>query len=173
MNDKKQILTMLKEEFNRWEELLAGMSEAQIIAPHLPDNLSIKDVIAHLRAWQQRSIARLEAALLNREPEFPDWPAGLDPEADDVDQINAWIYETYREQPWSRVYRDWREGFLRFLELGEAIPEKDLLEAGRYPWLEGHPLSSILLGSYEHHQEEHLEPLLAWIDQHGTMKTAG
>ena len=31
----------------------------------------------------------------------------------DLDQINAWIYETYREQPWSSVHHDWREGFLR------------------------------------------------------------
>ena len=172
MNDKKQIITMLKEEFNRWEELLAGMSEEQITAPHLPSNLSIKDVIAHLRAWQQRSVARLEAALLNREPEFPKWPAELDPDSeDDPDQINAWIYETYREQPWSKVHQNWSEGFLRFLELGEGIPEKDLLDAGRYPWLEGHPLAFILLASYDHHQE-HLEKLLAWLREHGNMKIA-
>jgi hypothetical protein len=92
---------------------------------------------------------------------------------EDLDQINAWIYETYREQPWSSVHHDWREGFLRFLELGEAIPEKELLEAGRYPWLEGHPLSLVLVSSYEHHHEEHLEPLLAWLRQHGNMKAAG
>ena len=71
MNDKKQILTMLKEEFNRWENLLGGMSEEQITAPHLPSNLSIKDVIAHLRAWQQVSVARLEAALHNQQPAYP------------------------------------------------------------------------------------------------------
>ena len=71
---------MLNEEFNRWEHLLAGMSEEQITAPQLPANLSIKDVIAHLRAWQQRSIARLEAALLDREPEFPRWPEELVPD---------------------------------------------------------------------------------------------
>jgi hypothetical protein len=86
MNDKKQIITMLKEEFTRWEELLAGMSEEQITAPHLPSHWSIKDVIAHLWAWQQRSVARLEAALLNREPEFRKWPAELDPDSDQ-DQI--------------------------------------------------------------------------------------
>ena len=168
MNDKQQILTTLREEFNRWEALLAGLSEEQITAPQLASNLSIKDVIAHLRAWQQRSVARMEAALHNREPEFPKWPAGLDPESEgQPDQLNAWIYETYREQPWSSVHRDWRAGFLRLLELGEAIPEKDLLDAGRYPWLEGHPLSFILLASYEHHHVDHLEPLLAWIRQDG------
>ena len=64
MNDKQRVLTMLREEFKSWEQLLASLSEEQITAPQLPANWSIKDVIAHLRAWQQRSIARLEAALL-------------------------------------------------------------------------------------------------------------
>ena len=64
MNMKQHILTALKEQFNRWEELLASISEEQITAAHLPSNLSINDVIAHLRAWQQRSIARLKAARL-------------------------------------------------------------------------------------------------------------
>jgi len=174
VKNKKQILTMLKNEFNLWEELLASMSEEQITAPQLPSNLSIKDVIAHLWAWQQLSIARMEAALHDREPAFSIWPAGLDPDSeDDLDPINTWIHETYRERAWSSVYRDWREGFQRFMELGQAIPEKDLLEAGRYSWMEGQPLSLILLGSYEHHHEEHLEPLLAWLRQDGNRKTAG
>jgi hypothetical protein len=174
MNDKKQILNMLKEEFNRWEELLGSLSEEQITDPHLPSNLSIKDVIAHLWAWQQRSIARMEAAQHHREPEFPGWPAELHPEsADGLDQVNAWIYETYHDNPWSSVYGDWRAGYLRFLDLGEAIPEKDLLEPGRYAWLEGEPLSLVLQASYDHHHVEHLEPLLAWLRQNGGVKAAG
>jgi hypothetical protein len=174
MNDKQQILTMLKEEFTRWEELLASLSEAQITAPHLPANLSSKDVIAHLRAWQQVSIARLEAAQLNQEPVFPNWLAGLDPESEaDRDQFNARIYETYHQQPWSRVHQDWRDGFLRFLKLGEAMPENDLLATEKYPWLKGYALFAVLQGSYEHHHDDHLEPLLAWMRQHGNMKIAG
>ena len=176
MNDKQQILTTLREEFNRWEALLAGLSEEQITAPQLPANWSIKDVIAHLRAWQQRSIARLEAALLNRAPEYPTWPAQFDPEAEgEPHDLNAWLYAAYRDQPWSSVHRDWREGFLHFLELGEAIPEKDLLEAGRYPWLEGYALFAVLQGSYEHHREhaEYLEPMVARLRQHANLKSAG
>ena len=137
------------------------MSEEQITGPQLPSNLSIKDVIAHLWAWQQRSIARLEAALHNREPEFPRWPEELDPNSeDDRIELMPGFMKLYRERPWSSVYQDWRAGFLRFLELGAAIPEKDLLDEGRYAWMEGQPLSLVLLGSYEHHHEEHLEPLL-------------
>jgi hypothetical protein len=30
------------------------------------------------------------------------------------------------------VHQDWREGFLHFLEAGEGISEKDLLDAGAW-----------------------------------------
>ena len=154
---KHHILSALRKEFDSWEELLASMSEAQIITPQLPANMSIKDVVGHLMAWQQRSIARVEAALLDREPEFPTWPAELNPDLEkNTDHINAWIYESYHNQPWSRVHQDWREGFLRFLEVGAAISEKDLLDGGRYPWLNGYPLALSFIASYDHHQE-HLE----------------
>jgi hypothetical protein len=165
MSDKNQIISMLREEFERWENILGGLSEEQISAPNRIAQLSIKDIVAHLMAWQQRSIARMEAGLDNREPVFPKWPEGVDPEVEDVDQINAWIYQTYCDQPWQSVHEAWREGFLHFLELAEAIPEKDLMEVGRYAWLKDYALSAVLLGSYEHHHEEHLEPLLASLHQ--------
>ncbi len=166
MNDKQGILTALRQEYERWETLLAGLNEAQITAPRLAENWSIKDVVAHLRAWQQRSIARLEAALLDREPEYPAWPAQFDPEAEgQPHDLNAWLYAQHRDQPWPSVHHDWRTGFLRFLELGAAIPEKNLLDIGRYAWLEGYALIEVLQGSYEHHQEhaEYLEPVIAQL----------
>jgi hypothetical protein len=165
MNMKEHILTALREQFNRWEELLASMSDAQLTVPHLPSHWSTKDEIAHLRAWQQRSIARMEAARSNRDPEFPKWLPGLDPDVEgNTDRTNAWIYETYRDRPWPQVHRNWKEGFLRFLELSEGISEMDLLASGKYLWLEGRPLAFILLASYDHHQE-HLDKLSAWLKE--------
>lgn len=165
MDMKQHILAALREEFDRWEELLGRLSAEQISTPLLPSNGSIKDSIAHLWAWQQRSIARCEAARLNREPKFPRWPAELDPDSEgNPDQINAWIYESYREQTWSQVHQNWRGGFQRFLESADGISEKDLLDGGRYPWLKGDSLALFLLASYDHHQE-HLEKLLTRLEK--------
>ena len=50
MDMKGHILTALREQFDRWEELRANMSEEQITAPYRPSNWSTKDEIAHLRA---------------------------------------------------------------------------------------------------------------------------
>ena len=167
MNMKDHLLAALAEEYNRWEELLASMSDEQITAPRLPDHRSIKDVVAHLRAWQQRSVARLNAAMADREPEFPEWLAGVDPDSEaSPDRTNEWIYQTYREQPWATVHENWRNGFLRFIELGRAISEEDLIEK-EYAWLKETPLYAILVSSYAHHHIEHYEPLRAWLKEHG------
>jgi len=167
MNMKDHILTALREQFNRWEELLASMDEEQITAPHFDYNWSIKDVIAHLWGWQQISIARMEGGALDREPEFPKWVMELQGIwEENADQTNAKFYEINHKKPWSEVYKNWRDGFLRFLELGEPISERDLLDGSRYPWLKGYSLAFILVASYDHHQE-HLEKLTDWLHQHG------
>ncbi len=112
-------------------------------------------------AWQQISIARLEAALDNREPKLPSWLGGADPfyAEEHTDEFNAQILERYHMESWSSVYRAWQEGFLHFLELAKAIPEAKFFDANRYPWLHGYAVSEVVSGSCEHH-EEHLEEFL-------------
>lgn len=113
MNMKEHILAALQEQFNRWEELLASLSDEQITAPQFDDNWSIKDVIAHLWIWQQTSSARLESAVLNRGPGLPKWVAELHRDwEENANQTNAWIYETCHEKSWSEVHQNWRDGFL-------------------------------------------------------------
>jgi hypothetical protein len=159
MNMKQHMLAALQEVFDEWEARLAGLSEAQLTQPPAPSRFSIKDEIAHLMAWQQRTLARVEAARLGREPQFQQWPADIDPEDyANTDPINAWIYETHRDQPWPKVHQAWRAGFQRLLASAEAIPERDLLDESRYDWLNGTPLALILIGSYDHHRE-HLDKL--------------
>lgn len=160
MNKKQEILTTLRNEFKRWEDLQAGLSQEQMALRHSPSELSIMDVIAHLMAWQQISIARLEAARLDKEPVLPDWLEGSDPESEDeTDRFNAKIFEIYHQQPVTRVHQEWKDGFLRFLELAEAISDNDLSDTEKYLWLKGYSLFDVLQGSLEHH-EEHREQLL-------------
>jgi hypothetical protein len=169
MNMQQHILAALREQFARWQELLSSLSEAQISAPLVPSDWTVKDVMAHLHAWQQRSIERIHAALENREPEFPKWLGDADPDADaNTNAVNAVLYEMHREQSWSIVRENWSEGFSHFMDLGEKISEPQFLDSSRYAWMEGQPLAAVYLASYDHHQE-HLEKLLAWLDNHSVV----
>lgn len=165
MNMKEHILAALREQFNSWEELLAGLSEEQLTAPYFDFDWSIKDVIAHLWAWQQISIARLEAGSQDREPEFPKWIVeSTDNWEEDADRVNALTFETQHSKSWSQTYESWQIGFLRLLDLGNEISERNLLDGDRYPWLKGYSLAFILVASYDHHQE-HYEKLTRWLQE--------
>lgn len=160
---QQHILAAMREELGAWDAALAGLSEEQLAAAQVLGHWTIKDVIAHLWAWQQRSIARIEAALHDREPVFPAWPVASDPDGPGgADQANAWIYTTHRDMPWPQVYGMWREGYRRFVAAAERIAERDLLDSGRYAWMAGSPLAFVLLASYDHHQE-HLDGVRAWL----------
>ena len=165
--NKEQITGMLNNVFGRWEEVLAGLSDEQIVDPGLPGNWSVKDVIAHLWAWQQRTLARTEAAVRDMEPRYPEWPDTLPPDPDDdVDQANDWIYRTNRDRPWPDVHADWRSQFERILELSDQLSQTDLFDPARYSWMGGYPLAASYFGTYEHH-EEHIDKLRDWLAQPG------
>ena len=159
MNMKSHILAALREQLEAWEATFARLGEAAIVARAVPSDWSIKDELAHLWAWQQRTLARVEAARLDREPEFPAWPFDPNDESEEgTERINTWIHETNRDLPWSSVHQNWRDCFLRVLDAAERISERDLLDSGRYAWLNGHAIAVFLLGTYDHHQE-HFEKL--------------
>jgi hypothetical protein len=167
MNMKEHILAALREQFERWDELLAALREVEILAPHFDLDWSIKDVIAHLWAWQQISIARLEGGVQDGGPKFPRWMTDLGENWEEsADHVNAVTYGRNHAKPWTEIHQNWRNGFLRFLEVGSRISERDLLDGGRYPWLKGYSLAFILVASYEHHQE-HFEKLAGWLSEHG------
>lgn len=167
MHMKHHLLAALTAEFDQWERLLTTLTDDQLTAPHPPDGWSIKDEIAHLHAWQQRSIARLEAAHDKRPPLFPQWGPDLDPEADaDTDPVNAWIYDQYRDWPWADVYAEWRAGYQRLLALTDALAERDLLNGDGFAWLAPYSPADVVIGSYDHHQE-HWEALIARLQNGG------
>lgn len=168
MDMKTHLLAALHEQLGRWEDLLAAFARRDVPADHLytapnvPGGWSIKDVVAHLAAWQQRSLARLLAARDGHDPERPAWlPADVDPEGN-VEQVNDAIHAAHRDRSWPDVHAAWRDGFLRLLEAADAIPERDLLDGNRYPWLDGHALAAVLLGTYDHHLE-HYQELESWL----------
>ena len=167
MNMKGHILAALREQFDRWQELLTNLTEEQITTARFDYDWSIKDVMAHLWAWQQISIARMEGGMDDRQPKYPKWVTEIGEDwEEDADRVNALTFENNHHKPWLEIRQNWKNGFLRFLELGEKVPERDLLDGGRYPCLNGYSLAFILIASYDHHQE-HLEKLTDGLREHG------
>ena len=165
-NEKRDVLSALSDELRHWEGKLTALSEDEITTSRLRNGWSLKDLMAHLMAWQQVTRARLEAASANEAPVFPEWLEGSGPESDEqLHEFNARIFERHRDRAWPEVHRDWHSGFTEVIRLGRELPEDELLEPGRFPWLDGHPLVAVLEGTLRHHRDEHRSYLDEWLDQ--------
>jgi hypothetical protein len=166
VENKQRIISALDQVFHRWQELIASLSQEQIEQPLIPSQCTLKDVMAHLWAWQQGSVARAQAALKDVYPDYPDWwkACGPDPN-EDVDRTNVYIFAANKDKDWENVLKNWKEQFTHYLELLRQIPEADLMQRGRYAWMGTYALADSANGSLDHHLE-HYEDLSAWLKEH-------
>ena len=155
MTTKAEAISEMKQEFQAWQTLISQWdAEAHGSNPER----TLQDTLGHVMAWQQRSIARMEAAANGTEPVFILWPPEMETDDDDcLVDINAWIQELYHDWSWEAVRQAWQAGFERFIALAEAAPESDLLPVGKYPWLDGYALLEVITASVEHHREHREE----------------
>src|SRR4051794_36472731 len=61
MQTKQSLITQLQDEYTRWQTLVTALRADQLTTPIAPSDFTIQDTLAHLMAWQKRSIARLQA----------------------------------------------------------------------------------------------------------------
>ena len=134
--NKSELLQGVREEYRQWEALLDQIGEARMDQPGAAADWSIKDIIAHLTGWRHRTVARLQAAQRGEgEPPSP-WPAHLQADVD-LDEINAWIYESNHGRSVREVLDESHHVFQQMFAAIEGLPDAVLSDPARYlPWLE-------------------------------------
>ena len=153
MSSVKDVVDALRIEYKLWQGLLLNCKEKPEDCSQ-DDHWTLKDVLAHLTSWQQITLARLVAARLKEEPEYPAWFPGVDPETDEeTNLVNAAIHETYRDQSLAEIKKEWELRFSEILLVCPLISDQEFSEPGRYAWLSDYPLLAVLEGTLEHHRE--------------------
>ena len=159
--NKSELLNGVQEEYRQWEALLNQIGEARMDQPGAAADWSIKDIIAHLTGWRYRTVARLQAAQRgDGEPRSP-WPAHLHAD-EDLDAINAWIYESNHSRSVREVLDESQEVFQQMLAAIESLPDAVLNDPARYlPWLEAETVNPS--DFFGHFHEEHESDMRAWL----------
>ncbi len=157
--NKSELIQHLEEENTKYEALLAQIDPAWFDQPGVAGNWSVKDVVAHLAAWRKRTVARLQAAARGASEPPPFWPADLHTD----DEINDWMYKANKDRSVQDVLDDSRRVFQQFLAAINALPETDLNDPKRFPWLQGQSLTSV--DFFSHFHDEHELDLRAWLSQ--------
>lgn len=108
--DKATILAREREAWTGWWAHVEGVDPGAT----RPDGWSLKDVIAHIAAWQRYSAERL-AALGRGEPD-PGPPAA-------EDDFNAGVRETSRSRSWDEVRAEAERAHEAFVATIGSVPE--------------------------------------------------
>jgi len=144
---KKQLLETIEIEQKALEQLLAGLSPAQMTQPRVVGQWSVKDVLAHLLEWQHMVLNWHAAGLKGKVPAIP--AEGLN--WSQIPQLNQQIYEKHCNRALADIQREFKSSHKKMLSTIESLSEDDLFTRGRYAWTKTSTLGSYFISSTSSH----------------------
>ena len=150
---KARLLESIEKEHEQLETILGSLDESQFTTPGAGNGWSIKDILAHITAWERKMCLWLEESLAGKIPQRP--APGLT--WDDLDLLNQQIFEQNREKTLDEVLAEFKESYTTSLAMIKTITEEDLIDPDRFAWREGEPLWKMIAGNTYLHYREHFE----------------
>jgi hypothetical protein len=136
---KSQLLEQARMTYNALQGELAKLSATQMVEGGIIGEWSVKDVLAHLLAWQQMCLAWYREGKAGRTPVVPsekyNWRQ--------IPALNQAIYETHRDRPLETIRREFEASHQEVLDEIEQMTNEELFTPGVYAWTK-----STILGSY-------------------------
>ena len=153
---KDQIVAAIRTERQHLEETLSLFSEEQMQEPLFTGGWSVKDILAHIVFWEQRTLRGIRASLRG---EAPPPIKGI------VDTINKRVYEENHDRPLPDVTSDFHHSFREFIEQVAALAEDDMADPLRFAWTRGKPLRNWIRVDSQYHYVQHNRQLRAWLER--------
>jgi hypothetical protein len=151
---REEVRESLARERGKLLAALDGLSEEEMVRPNAVGRWSVRDVLAHLLAWEEEAMKRLEL-LIAECPQDIDWIADQDEEK--LDTWNARAHQRYAGLPLTEVTRRLEDVQGRILAALDSLSEERLgTDAGPVPvrnWLPDCTYA---------HEQEHCADILAW-----------
>ncbi|MEW6580613.1 MAG: DinB family protein [Chloroflexota bacterium] len=158
---KAEVIADLRAARERLLSAIEGLGDDDMLRVGAVGIWSVKDVLAHLVSWE----AELVTALA-RLPQS----GGRPPQIVEIEDIDEWNAEQYRANALRSlvaVLEDFHGVHKHLLEAVAALDNRTLDDNRRFPWMEGEPLSYLILENAAWHEEEHAEDIRAWREQEG------
>jgi hypothetical protein len=144
---KDQLLNDIRTERRRLDKNLSMLSVAEMIRPGVTGVWSVKDILAHLAAWERLFLHWYSAGVQGRTPQVT--PVGMNKRI--TDALNQQIYETNKRRSLDEVLADFQASHDEILVIIETIPEEDMFAHGRFPWTGTLTLADYIAGNTCNH----------------------
>jgi len=144
---KKQLLEAIEIEQKALEQLLAGLSPAQMTQPGALGEWSVKDVLAHLLEWHHMVLNWHAAGLQGKVPATPsedfNWAQ--------LPQLNQQIYEKHCNRPLADIQKEFKLSHEKTLSTIQGLSEEELFTRGYYAWTKNNTLGTYFVSNTSSH----------------------
>ncbi len=145
--NKAQLLSAMQQEHEALEKSLEALTPDQLTHVSKAAAWSIKDVLAHLMAWEQMCLGWYKAGLRGGVPPLPaegyNWAQ--------IPALNRVIFDRYHDRPLAEVLKQYRASYRQMLKKVQSLSEEDLFTPGRYEWTKKNALAAYFIGATSSH----------------------
>ncbi len=129
---KIELMSLQREGREHWEALLARVPLKRIAEAGVKSRRSVKDIVAHIAAWERHATERL-SSLARGMPLEPLPPPNMTWEQYEH-AFNARVDEVWRARSWSDVREEAATAYAEFIAAAEALPEEVLFGRDQPAW---------------------------------------
>ena len=162
---KAELLRDILTQRRQLEKNLAGISAAEKVIPGVCGEWSVKDIMAHLAAWEQLFLGWYQAGLRGAIPAIP--AAGFEHE---MHKLNAFIYTQIASHSLEDVETEFAASYQQVLALVQALPEEDLFTPGCYAWTGNHRLVDYVTPNTSNHYAWAKTLIRKWVKRRNDLK---
>ena len=144
---KDELLQDIRVERRRLEKTLAGLAPDDMTRPGAVGEWSVKDILAHLMAWEQLFLSWYETGLQGKVADTA--PVGMNAKA--IDALNQQVFIRYRLCSLEEVLEKFQYSYHQIMAIVQAIPEEDLFITGRCEWTGKLTLADYVTGNTCNH----------------------
>ncbi len=156
---KSELLETIHRSWNELNEIIASLSAEQLIQSGAMDDWSLKDIMAHITAWEWLAMDRIHAAQTGEPLKYPAIKGDSF-----VDAFNAEVYENNQAAPLPKVMEAFHKTHAEFIEQIEVLDAERLPQPLPFDWA-GNLTFQVLIFSNTHwHYVEHIEAVEKWLD---------
>lgn len=149
--DKQQAIIWLKRGHRKLEKVISSLNEEQMTRIPVLGKWTVKDIIAHLIAWNWEAAKEIERILNNKAT----WHK-LFEETSGENKFNEIEVKKRKDKNFNEAIQDWEESFQHVIKEIEALSLKEWNhQSGKDTWEDGSPLTIASLFDYEYEGDEH------------------
>ena len=128
---KRELLDEIRQQRAALDDALAVLTPRQMTQPGVTrGGWSVKDVLAHLVAWQQLNLGWYEAGLRGEKPAMPAPGYTLR----DLPRLNQMLYRRHHRRSLRAIRADYVAYHERMVDLIRGLSDADLVTLGRFNW---------------------------------------